>query len=95
MTKLSTEYCTVVYRGILPGDDARALGSHPLMVAMSWSNALYDRDAAIRDAESLKAERDALRADAERFRWLRDQLQDVARDEFIAGIDAALAGEGK
>jgi hypothetical protein len=87
MTKLSTEYCTVVYRGILPGDDARALGSHPLMVAMSWSNALYDRDAAIRDAESLKVERDALRGLLERARDTMHEMR--LRDE----IDAALAGK--
>lgn len=44
---LDTRYFTVVYKDIAPGDEARSLGEHPKMVAMSWSHALHDRDAAL------------------------------------------------
>ena len=40
-------WLTVVYRGIQPGDEARAIADHPKASARSWSHALHDRDAAI------------------------------------------------
>lgn len=44
---MSGNYFTVVYRDISAGDEARTLGEHPKMSAMSWSHALQDRDAAL------------------------------------------------
>ena len=40
-------WLTVVYRDIQPGDEARAIAEHPKASALSWSNALHDRDAAL------------------------------------------------
>jgi hypothetical protein len=40
-------WLTVVYRDIRPGDEARTIGEHPKVSALSWSHALNDRDAAI------------------------------------------------
>jgi hypothetical protein len=57
-----------------------------------------------RDAIALAAEVEALRKDAERYRWLRDEqpnecccswskhLMDVPNTEFDAAIDAAMEG---
>lgn len=53
-------------------------------------------------AERLRAERDALRADALRYRWLRERCawlpidymsNDDAADDFDAAIDAAMASQ--
>ena len=41
------KWLTVVYRDIQPGDEARAIGEHPKVSALSWSHALHDRDAAL------------------------------------------------
>ena len=41
------KWLTVVYRDIQPGDESRTIGEHPKVSALSWSHALYDRDAAI------------------------------------------------
>ena len=43
----SGKFLTVVYRDIQPGDEARAIGEHPKVSALSWSHALRDLDAAI------------------------------------------------
>ena len=43
----SGNWLTVVYRDIRPGDEARTIGEHPKVSALSWSHALNDRDAAI------------------------------------------------
>ena len=40
-------WLTVVYRDIQPGDEARTIGEHPKVSALSWSHALHDRDAAL------------------------------------------------
>lgn len=44
------KYMTVVYRDITPGDEARILMEHPKCSAASWSHALDERDAALRNA---------------------------------------------
>lgn len=41
------KWLTVVYRDIQPGDEARTIGEHPKVSALSWSHALNDRDAAL------------------------------------------------
>ena len=41
------KWLTVVYRDIQPGDEARTIGEHPKVSALSWSHALHDRDAAL------------------------------------------------
>lgn len=41
------KWLTVVYRGIQPGDEARTIGEHPKVSALSWSHALHDRDVAL------------------------------------------------
>lgn len=43
----SGNWLTVVYRDIRPGDEARTIGEHPKVSALSWSHALNDRDAAL------------------------------------------------
>ena len=48
---LTTDHLTVVYRGIKDGDEARGLIEHPKAVAMSWSHAIHDRDAAMAKGE--------------------------------------------
>jgi len=70
-----TRYLTVVYRDVEPGVEAGALLDYPKMSASSWSHALYERDNA-------KLEADRLRADAERYQWLRTQPFDEVRDMF-------------
>lgn len=54
MTGLATQYMTVVYRGVTPGDESIALGSHPLVVALSWTHAIDVRDAVIRERDKLR-----------------------------------------
>lgn len=39
-------FLTVVYRNVQPGVEATELTRHPKMVAVSWSHAIRDRDAA-------------------------------------------------
>ena len=43
----SGNWLTVVYRDIRPGDEARTIGEHPKVSALSWSHALNERDAAL------------------------------------------------
>lgn len=50
---MSTEYLTVVFRGVSPGQEAKELITHTKMVAASWSHAIHDRDAA-REALSVQ-----------------------------------------
>ena len=45
------KWLTVVYQNVQPGDEAREIGSHPKVSALSWSHALNDRDAAIAAAK--------------------------------------------
>jgi hypothetical protein len=52
------KWLTVVYRDIQPGDEARTIGEHPKVSALSWSHALNDRDAALA-AQAKQGERDA------------------------------------
>lgn len=39
------KWLTVVYKDVASGEEARALGEHPKASALSWSHALWDRDA--------------------------------------------------
>lgn len=43
----SGRWLTVVYADVKLGEEARAIGEHPKVSALSWSHALHDRDAAI------------------------------------------------
>ena len=45
------KWLTVVYRDVQPGDEAREIGSHQKVAALSWSHALDDRDAAMAAAQ--------------------------------------------
>lgn len=47
-------WITVVYRDIAAGQEARELGEHPNVCAMSWSHALNERDAAIAAQQGAK-----------------------------------------
>lgn len=38
------QYLTIVYKNISSGEEARLLGSHPKVSAISWSHALHERD---------------------------------------------------
>lgn len=38
---------TIVYRDILPGEEALEITSHPKVKAMSWSDPIQQRDVAI------------------------------------------------
>jgi hypothetical protein len=49
-TNTNGNWLTVVYKDIEPGDEAEALIGHAKMSAASWSHALQDRDAAIKQA---------------------------------------------
>lgn len=70
-----TRYLTIVYRDVEPGEEVASLVDHPKMSASSWSHAMHERDDA-------KLEADQLRADAERYRWLRIRPFDEVRDMF-------------
>lgn len=85
------------------GDSGRAEGG-----AYTMSRAFMDR--AADEIERLRAENEALRKDAERYRAIRNAFltddhgfadrvgetpDDATADDFDASIDAALAGGGK
>lgn len=46
-----SKWLTVVYRDVQPGDEAREIGSHQKVSALSWSHAIHDRDAAMAAAQ--------------------------------------------
>lgn len=39
------KWFTVVYKNVTSGEEARSLGEHPKASALSWSHAIWDRDA--------------------------------------------------
>lgn len=41
------KWFTVVYKNVVPGDEAALIGSHPKASALSWSHAMDDRDEAL------------------------------------------------
>lgn len=51
----SGKWLTVVYWDIQPGDEAREIGSHKKVSALSWSHAIHDRDAAMDAARAALA----------------------------------------
>lgn len=59
--KGSGKWLTIVYRDIEPGNEAKLLGDHPKVSAMSWSHAMDDRDAALAKLKAAPA--DALEAE--------------------------------
>ena len=75
------------------------------LISHAWEHRQHRkyREAAAREITRLRAQVEALRADAERYRWLRDEAAYVtqfqfasviANDQWDTRIDAARAAQG-